>query len=301
VSLNGGQITYTPEANYSGATAFDYQVCDNGTTNGSADPKCATATVTITVGGAIYTISGKIIYGITGANQTAQVVSGVNLNASGASVLSAISDSAGNYQLSGLTSGGNYTVVPSKPAQSDVNGINSLDATRIQQRLVGIQTNNIIGQWKFVPVSRQYNAVSGNLSGETYQAILVGEVSGNWSPGANFAAQNEVKEQMLPSDYKNKQIGRFENELGKQISMKMKQSLDARLTGNISMIKTVSDVQEAIIAPAKVAALTGDNIIIPVTIGAAASGSQSNRLIFPFITIGQCCKSILRQAARREH
>ena len=49
VSLAGGQVTYTPAANFHGPASFDYQVCDNGTTNGSPDPKCATATVDVTV------------------------------------------------------------------------------------------------------------------------------------------------------------------------------------------------------------------------------------------------------------
>jgi endonuclease G len=252
VILNGGQITFTPEANYSGAAAFDYQVCDNGTTNGSSNPKCATATVNVTVGEAGYTISGKISYGITAAGQPAQTVSGVNLNASGATAVSAVSDAAGNYQLSGLTSGGSYTVAPSKQAQSDASGINSLDATRIQQylvglitltpnqliaadtdgngtvnsldatriqqRLVGIQTNNIIGQWKFLPASKQYNAVNGNLTGENYEAVLVGEVSGNWLSSANFSARDEIKEKLLPTDYQNKLIGKFEKELVPQIA-----------------------------------------------------------------------------------
>ena len=47
--LNAGQISYTPESNYNGAASFDYHVCDNGTTNGSPDSKCATGTVNVTV------------------------------------------------------------------------------------------------------------------------------------------------------------------------------------------------------------------------------------------------------------
>jgi DNA/RNA endonuclease G (NUC1) len=49
VSLSGGQITYSPEANYTGAATFTYQVCDNGTSAGAADSKCATATVHVTI------------------------------------------------------------------------------------------------------------------------------------------------------------------------------------------------------------------------------------------------------------
>jgi len=49
VSLTSGQITYTPAAGYSGPATFTYTVCDNGTTAGSADSLCATATVNVTV------------------------------------------------------------------------------------------------------------------------------------------------------------------------------------------------------------------------------------------------------------
>jgi endonuclease G, mitochondrial len=49
LSLVSGQIGYAPDANFNGAASFTYQVCDNGVTVGTADPKCATGTVNITV------------------------------------------------------------------------------------------------------------------------------------------------------------------------------------------------------------------------------------------------------------
>ncbi|HEY3028293.1 MAG TPA: DNA/RNA non-specific endonuclease, partial [Pyrinomonadaceae bacterium] len=49
VTLNSGTVSYHAEADYNGTASFDYQVCDNGTTSGSADPKCATGTVFVTV------------------------------------------------------------------------------------------------------------------------------------------------------------------------------------------------------------------------------------------------------------
>jgi len=49
VGLTAGTITYTPSANYNGPDSFTYTVCDNGTTNGVLDSKCATATVNIMV------------------------------------------------------------------------------------------------------------------------------------------------------------------------------------------------------------------------------------------------------------
>jgi DNA/RNA endonuclease G (NUC1) len=49
VALDSGQVTYTPAAGYNGPANFDYQVCDNGTTNGAAAAQCAIARVNVTV------------------------------------------------------------------------------------------------------------------------------------------------------------------------------------------------------------------------------------------------------------
>jgi DNA/RNA endonuclease G (NUC1) len=49
VTLESGMVTYTPAANFNGPASFTYSVCDDGTTNGSPDPKCATGTVNVTV------------------------------------------------------------------------------------------------------------------------------------------------------------------------------------------------------------------------------------------------------------
>jgi hypothetical protein len=47
VQLVGNQIVYTAPANFDHLDSFEYTVTDNGTTNGQADPKSATAKVTI--------------------------------------------------------------------------------------------------------------------------------------------------------------------------------------------------------------------------------------------------------------
>jgi len=49
VALTNGAITYSPDQNYNGLASFSYQVCDNGSTNGSPDAQCATGTVNVTV------------------------------------------------------------------------------------------------------------------------------------------------------------------------------------------------------------------------------------------------------------
>jgi RHS repeat-associated protein len=50
-SLGGGSVTYTPDPGFVGASVIAYTVCDNGTTNGAADPRCIDSTLTIVVNG----------------------------------------------------------------------------------------------------------------------------------------------------------------------------------------------------------------------------------------------------------
>ena len=50
VSILGGNVVFTPTADYNGPASFDYTVEDNGTTNGVADPKTsAPASVSFTI------------------------------------------------------------------------------------------------------------------------------------------------------------------------------------------------------------------------------------------------------------
>jgi hypothetical protein len=49
VVLLAGNVTYTPDPMFSGSASFEYVVCDNGTTNGVSDPKCAVGIVNVTV------------------------------------------------------------------------------------------------------------------------------------------------------------------------------------------------------------------------------------------------------------
>jgi hypothetical protein len=49
VSISGTDVLFTPTANFNGTASFDYTVQDNGTTNGSADPKTDLGSVSFTV------------------------------------------------------------------------------------------------------------------------------------------------------------------------------------------------------------------------------------------------------------
>jgi DNA/RNA endonuclease G (NUC1)/fibronectin type 3 domain-containing protein len=52
VSLDAGNVTYTPTNGFSGPASFEYTVCDNGTTAGAGASLCATGTVNVTVNAA---------------------------------------------------------------------------------------------------------------------------------------------------------------------------------------------------------------------------------------------------------
>jgi uncharacterized protein (TIGR03437 family) len=169
------------------------------TTNGRA---CVT-------GGGI--ISGAVSYCVSPKG-----VPGVTLNITGSSTASATTNSSGNYTLPNLNSG-NYTLTPSKTG--DINGIASFDAALVAQHVVGITTltacqqaagdssnngelssfdaafiaqyvvginnaANLAGTWKFVPPTRSYTNLSSNQANQNFDAVLVGDVSGNWTPTA---------------------------------------------------------------------------------------------------------------------
>ena len=162
------------------------------------------------------TVRGRVTYG-NAATPTG--VSNVSLLAAGAPNTSTTTAADGTYVLGGFGPG-SYTITPSKVGE--VNGIEALDASRISQfligavtltsnqqtaaevsgngsvtsfdaaliaqYLVGLPNTGQTGTWRFVPSSRTYLTV-GSLTGEDYSAILLGDVSGNWtpSPGAGFS------------------------------------------------------------------------------------------------------------------
>jgi TolB protein len=164
-------------------------------------------------------LSGKVIYGTTPAGQTAKFVSNVSLTVAGDSFAAIDTISDGSYLLNNLLNGGQYTVTPAK--NGSINGISPFDATLIlrhvaaggngtltpNQRLAA-DTNNsgtitpfdatlilryvaaggptnatgAVGNWKFTPATNSYSSLPNSLSDQNYEAILIGEVNGNWMP-----------------------------------------------------------------------------------------------------------------------
>lgn len=156
-------------------------------------------------------ITGTVIYGNTPSGPP-RFISNVLISGTGITPVSALTGFPdGTYALTGFGSGA-YTVTPTKTG--GVNGITSFDAGKIAQHAAGtsiltgnalivadVSGNGIVssfdaaqialfvvngsglqtGTWKFVPVNRSYASVTSSLSGEDFIALLMGEVSGNWT------------------------------------------------------------------------------------------------------------------------
>jgi len=141
----------------------------------------------------------------------------VLISAAGSPPLSDTTGASGTYLLTGFGSGV-YTVTPSK-SDGQNGSISSFDAGRIAQFITGSTaftaaqqtvadvsgTSGIssfdaaliaryaaslgapvgsTGAWIFSPASKMYSSITTDITGENYSALLMGEVSGNYDPGA---------------------------------------------------------------------------------------------------------------------
>jgi len=176
----------------------------------------ATTGTTVIPGTALaQSLSGTITYSDSAAF-TSKPAPGVTRTTAGTPSATTTTNDLGIYTLSNLGSGP-YTVTPSKTG--DINGISSFDASLaaqfaaglitltphqriaadasgngtissfdaslIAQTAAGIANSGSAGTWKFVPGNLNLQTLSGNLTGQNFAAILVGDVSGNWTPPVN--------------------------------------------------------------------------------------------------------------------
>ncbi len=180
---------------------------------GSATPtNTDTPTPTPTVG-----ISGIITYGNAVGAPMPRFVSNVTINATGSPNLMTTTGvpgpTAGQYSLTGFGAG-SYTITPAKTGGIN-NAINSFDAAKVAQHVAGISLLSgnqlmaadasgngsinsfdaaqiarfvtssppygITGTWKFLPANKTYASITDGLTSENYAALLMGEVSGNWT------------------------------------------------------------------------------------------------------------------------
>jgi len=76
-------------------------------------------------------------------------------------------------------------------ADASNNGsITAFDASEIARTALNIPNPGIAGTWKFLPASRTFNNVTADQPNQNITAILVGDVSGNWSPAGPSQANS---------------------------------------------------------------------------------------------------------------
>lgn len=166
-------------------------------------------------------ISGNITYC---SNPSLDPVPGVTLTLTGDSGGSTSSDGVGNYTLSSVPSGGNYTVTPTMPALAPGSpGIDTIDVVAIQRQFLNqgvplsgcpliaadvnadssVDTIDVIatqrfflglstgignaGQHLFNPASRSYSGVTNNQTNQNYSTLVFGDVTGSfvYRPGGS--------------------------------------------------------------------------------------------------------------------
>lgn len=165
-----------------------------------------------------FSVTGTVSYGTTPVNQTTKFVQNAMLTVSGASVSPAMTGADGAFGFN-LTPNGQYTVTPSKSGEikgsissfdatlilrcvaagngcaftsnqriagdaNNDNQISSFDATQIL-RFVAANSQNAntgqVGNWKFTPAAIDYLPLDSSKTNQNFEAILVGEVSGDWT------------------------------------------------------------------------------------------------------------------------
>jgi len=158
-------------------------------------------------------VSGTVSYC---SNPSLAPVPAVTVTVAGGAGGSTVTDANGNYTLN-VPSGGNYTVTPSKaPLTPGVAGINTIDVIAVQRHFLligtplsgcrltaadvnglnGVDTVDVVaiqrffltmstgianvGKYQFNPANRNYSGVISDQTGQNYDALIFGDVTGSF-------------------------------------------------------------------------------------------------------------------------
>ncbi len=165
-------------------------------------------------------ISGKVTYGNIGTPPYPNPVPNVTISAAGTLPLLVTTANDGTYSLSG-TGTGQYTVTPLKSAEresalsgfdaaaiashvvggaqltnnqvtvADVSGngsVSSFDAALVATFVAGLPNEGSTGTWRFMPANRVYPNVNVDYADQDYVALLMGDVTGNWTAPSSPAS-----------------------------------------------------------------------------------------------------------------
>jgi subtilisin family serine protease len=151
-----------------------------------------------------------------------QVVPGASLALVGAGVFQTSSDTNGGFSITNVPTGsyvltptktnqvaeitgydaalvlqaaaGLVTLSPSQVLAADVNrngSVSAMDASYILEKAVGLIEGSFPGAgrlWDFTPAQRSYSLLNSDQSGQDFTAVLIGDVSGNWTPPVGAGA-----------------------------------------------------------------------------------------------------------------
>ncbi|HEX8265904.1 MAG TPA: PKD domain-containing protein [Pyrinomonadaceae bacterium] len=262
-----------------------------------------TGSVLITVTNpAVASIAGTVSYGNTPAGQSAKYVSNVLLSAN--SAFFASTNANGSYSLDNLTAGGSYTVTPSKTGNingitsydatlvlrhvasggfgtnalnanqqlaADTNNsgdVTSFDATQILRYVAANGANantGEMGTWRFSPAPRSYNSVYSPLTNQNYEAILVGEINGNWSPTGSGIISGNEKELREIAQWQKQETG--ESPITENAVFKSEQSAKTEFNVNAE----AAQQQAQISLPTNATGQNGTIISIPITLNSTSA------------------------------
>jgi subtilisin-like proprotein convertase family protein len=227
-------LSITSGSSGAGNGTVQYSVSANTTQSqrtGTISINSQLYTVTQDAGAANGSLAGTILYG-TASNPFG--VPGVTLSGTGSQNVTATSGSNGTYSLTGFGSGA-YTLTPSKTgdignsissldaayiaqyavilrslssaqlAAADVSGngeVTSFDASFIARYAVTLPNTGSTGTWKFLPETRNYSEVTSSLTGGDFTAVIMGDVTGNWtpSPSAQSLSGEEIVDRIALSN-----------------------------------------------------------------------------------------------------
>lgn len=174
------------------------------------------------------TISGLVRLSYGAPTQPVQPVPGVNLVLTGAANQNLGSGPTGAFSFTGL-SGGNYTITPARLRNTTNNGISNADASRVARFIAEDRTglnasqvlaanadgsavvsttdasliarfnltpddpggNSLVGNWVFPSAPLTFTPLADSLGGQVIEAVLIGDVTGNWNPNAGLLANGE--------------------------------------------------------------------------------------------------------------
>jgi len=168
-------------------------------------------------------ISGRLNYldSATGARNVTMTLTGNN----GFVTRMTTTDANGDYSFVNVPTGNNYTLTPARAPEAHDPSITGFDASRAarfeamllsltpNQQIAGDSSNNgsvtafdasqiaryelsipsagsIAGSWKFAPASLSINNLNADQINQNLTAILVGDISGNWTPSGPAPANS---------------------------------------------------------------------------------------------------------------